>query len=187
MLWGSVWGPASKARLRRLHSAGGVLLAAGAQLAGPASAGAAEEGKRTLKVENLNTFQKAAQKSYFQVSWPLALSGPWPPARLRRTRGGDRTNERQSGTCPCAVRITRGHACAEYLICMHWHTHSCSPEVPPAQMMNLSCAQNRAEAELRKVLKKEDASATLRLVLHDAATFDIATRTGGMNGSIVTR
>ncbi len=51
----------------------------------------------------------------------------------------------------------------------------------------LSCAQNKAEAELRKVLKKEDAAAALRLVLHDAATFDIATRTGGMNGSIVTR
>ncbi len=83
MLWGSAWGQASKARLLQLHSAGGVLLAAGAQLAGPLGAGAAEEGKRTLKVENLNTFQKAAQKSYFQVCGPLALPGPWSPARLK--------------------------------------------------------------------------------------------------------
>ncbi len=72
-------GPSEQGTLLQLHSAGGVLLAAGAQLAAPAGAGAAEEGKRTLKVENLNTFQKAAQKTYFQVSRPLALPGPWPP------------------------------------------------------------------------------------------------------------
>ncbi|CAL8460517.1 g46 [Coccomyxa elongata] len=43
----------------------------------------------------------------------------------------------------------------------------------------------RAEGELKKVLTAEDAPATLRLALHDAATFDINTGTGGLNGSIV--
>lgn len=47
--------------------------------------------------------------------------------------------------------------------------------------------QKRAETELRKVLSKEDAPAALRLVLNDAATFDIATGKGGPNGSIVLR
>ena len=37
------------------------------------------------------------------------------------------------------------------------------------------------------MLSKEDAPAALRLVLHDAATYDIATGKGGPNGSIVLR
>jgi L-ascorbate peroxidase len=41
------------------------------------------------------------------------------------------------------------------------------------------------ETELKLGLKPEDAADTLRLVLHDAGTFDIATGTGGMNGSVV--
>lgn len=48
-------------------------------------------------------------------------------------------------------------------------------------------AQVRAESELKKALAAEDAPATLRLVLHDAATYDFASGTGGLNGSIVQR
>ena len=47
--------------------------------------------------------------------------------------------------------------------------------------------QQRSERELKKVVTPEDASTALRLVLHDAATYDIATGKGGLNGSIVTR
>lgn len=47
--------------------------------------------------------------------------------------------------------------------------------------------QVRAEGELKKVLTAEDAPATLRLALHDAATFDINSGSGGLNGSIVLR
>ena len=47
--------------------------------------------------------------------------------------------------------------------------------------------QQRSEKELKKVVKPEDAPVALRLVLHDAATYDVATGKGGLNGSIVTR
>ncbi len=45
--------------------------------------------------------------------------------------------------------------------------------------------QARAEQAFRKGLTAEDAPGCLRLVLHDAATYDIATGSGGLNGSIV--
>lgn len=45
--------------------------------------------------------------------------------------------------------------------------------------------QKVVEAELKQGLKPEDAEDTLRLVLHDAGTFDVATGTGGLNGSVV--
>ena len=47
--------------------------------------------------------------------------------------------------------------------------------------------QQRSEKELKKVLTAEDAPVALRLVLHDAATYDVATGKGGLNGSIVNR
>ncbi|EFJ45738.1 hypothetical protein VOLCADRAFT_105827 [Volvox carteri f. nagariensis] len=43
----------------------------------------------------------------------------------------------------------------------------------------------RAEAAIKEVLGAADASACMRLVLHDAATYDAATKTGGLDGSIV--
>ncbi|CAL5222505.1 g4879 [Coccomyxa viridis] len=43
----------------------------------------------------------------------------------------------------------------------------------------------RTQKEFRKGLAAEDAPACLRLVLHDAATYDVETGTGGLNGSIV--
>ena len=54
-------------------------------------------------------------------------------------------------------------------------------------MTTLACMllQARAEKAFRKGLTAEDAPGCLRLVLHDAATYDIATGTGGLNGSIV--
>lgn len=39
--------------------------------------------------------------------------------------------------------------------------------------------------ELRKVLKRPKAAGILRLVFHDAGTFNLAKLTGGMNGSII--
>lgn len=39
--------------------------------------------------------------------------------------------------------------------------------------------------EIRKVLSKSKAAGVLRLVFHDAGTFEIDEKTGGMNGSIV--
>ena len=47
--------------------------------------------------------------------------------------------------------------------------------------------QQRSEKELRKVVSAEDAPIALRVVLHDAATYDVATGKGGLNGSIVNR
>ncbi len=47
--------------------------------------------------------------------------------------------------------------------------------------------QQRSEKELKKVVTPEDAPTALRLVIHDAATFDVATGQGGLNGSIITR
>ena len=44
--------------------------------------------------------------------------------------------------------------------------------------------QQIVEGELKKGLKQEDAADTVRLVLHDAGTYDIKTGTGGLNGSI---
>ena len=49
------------------------------------------------------------------------------------------------------------------------------------------CQQARAEQELRNVRTADDAPAALRLVLHDAATYDADSGTGGVNGSIVLR
>lgn len=47
--------------------------------------------------------------------------------------------------------------------------------------------QQRSEKELKKVVTAEDAPVALRVVLHDAATYDVATGNGGLNGSIVNR
>lgn len=54
-------------------------------------------------------------------------------------------------------------------------------------MSTLACMllQARAEQAFRKGLTAEDAPGCLQLVLHDAATYDIASGTGGLNGSIV--
>ena len=47
--------------------------------------------------------------------------------------------------------------------------------------------QQRSERELKKVVTPEDAPTALRLVIHDAATYDVASGQGGLNGSIVNR
>lgn len=47
--------------------------------------------------------------------------------------------------------------------------------------------QQRSEKELRKVVTPEDAPTALRLVIHDAATYDVASGQGGLNGSIINR
>ncbi|KAL3132609.1 hypothetical protein ABBQ32_009138 [Trebouxia sp. C0010 RCD-2024] len=43
----------------------------------------------------------------------------------------------------------------------------------------------RSEKEIKKVVTAGDAPIALRVVLHDAATYDVATGKGGLNGSIV--
>lgn len=45
--------------------------------------------------------------------------------------------------------------------------------------------QKRAEAEIAKVVTGADAPAALRLLFHDAATYNAVTKTGGVNGSVV--
>lgn len=45
--------------------------------------------------------------------------------------------------------------------------------------------KQRAVSELKKILAAGDAPACLRLLLQDASTYDLATKTGGVNGSIV--
>lgn len=45
--------------------------------------------------------------------------------------------------------------------------------------------QQRAEDVLKSILTPDDAPAVLRLAFHDAATYDVATKTGGFDGSIV--
>ena len=54
-------------------------------------------------------------------------------------------------------------------------------------MIVIRAVQQRSEKELKKVLTAEDAPIALRVVLHDAATYDVATGKGGLNGSIVNR
>ena len=137
--------------------AGGVLLAAGSQLATPQPA-AADDNKRMLEVRFQNAFQKGAQKSYFQVCAHL-------PFCLLSCSG-------LSSLCSAALSLihTSRHSVPQHYRCV------C-----------VAALQKRAETELRKVLSKEDTPAALRLVLHDAATYDIATGKGGPNGSIVLR
>ncbi|KAL5074334.1 hypothetical protein RYX36_013318 [Vicia faba] len=57
----------------------------------------------------------------------------------------------------------------------------------PANAMPLPDTEEyvRIKQELRKVLSKGKAAGVLRLVFHDAGTFEIDDNTGGMNGSIV--
>lgn len=45
-------------------------------------------------------------------------------------------------------------------------------------------SQKRVVQELRSVLTKDDAPAAARAVLNDAGTYDVATGTGGFNGSL---
>ena len=45
--------------------------------------------------------------------------------------------------------------------------------------------QKRAETEIKKVTSVADASAAMRLLFNDAATYDAVAKTGGVNGSIV--
>ena len=56
--------------------------------------------------------------------------------------------------------------------------HAAAPSCPATW-------QNRACEELKKVLTAEDAPAAMTLLLHDAGTYDRATKTGGCNGSVV--
>jgi len=53
-------------------------------------------------------------------------------------------------------------------------------------VMRMSVLQMRAENEMKKVLMAAEAPTAMRLLLHDAATYDVATKSGGVNGSIVT-
>ena len=48
-----------------------------------------------------------------------------------------------------------------------------------------SAFQAAAEKVLREKFKKEDASDLLKLCLHDAATYDADSKTGGFDGSII--
>lgn len=45
--------------------------------------------------------------------------------------------------------------------------------------------QRRATKEIMNVLTVDDAPAAMRLLLHDAASYDAVSKTGGVNGSIV--
>ena len=65
-------------------------------------------------------------------------------------------------------------------------TVACCGQMPEL-ISFLPCEQARVESEVRKVLTADDAPAALRLVLHDAATYDADSGTGGINGSIVLR
>lgn len=54
--------------------------------------------------------------------------------------------------------------------------HNCKPRLR---------SQKLAIGEISAEITGKDAADTLRLVLHDAGTYDINTGTGGINGSIV--
>jgi hypothetical protein len=49
------------------------------------------------------------------------------------------------------------------------------------------CTAHPHHAFHTQVLSAADAPAAVRLALYDAATFDYATKTGGMDGSIISR
>ena len=43
----------------------------------------------------------------------------------------------------------------------------------------------RCDKALREVITGDDARVALRLVLHDAGTYDVATKSGGLDGSVI--
>lgn len=52
-------------------------------------------------------------------------------------------------------------------------------------MITVCCLpQKRVVSELFNVLTKDDAPAAARAILNDAGTYDVATGTGGFNGSL---
>lgn len=52
-------------------------------------------------------------------------------------------------------------------------------------LCTLLALQKRSGEEFKKVLTAADAPAAMKLLLHDAGTYDKATGTGGCDGSIV--
>lgn len=61
----------------------------------------------------------------------------------------------------------------------------CAIPLPNEQTHLYTSTQNRAITELKKVLTPEDAPLAVRLVLADAATYDVKTGKGGVNASII--
>ncbi|CAI9096651.1 OLC1v1032845C1 [Oldenlandia corymbosa var. corymbosa] len=57
--------------------------------------------------------------------------------------------------------------------------------IPPGIAVSSTSDLLHVKEEIRNVLSKGKAAGVLRLVFHDAGTFDINEKTGGMNGSIV--
>lgn len=55
----------------------------------------------------------------------------------------------------------------------------------PALCATCLSPQSRSAEEFKKVLTAADAPAAMKLLLHDAGTFDKASGTGGCDGSIV--
>nr|AII99883.1 peroxidase [Cicer arietinum] len=95
-----------------------------------------------------------------------------------------RSDEHGSSSVPSSSR--RGVLCIATLPCLLPLTHIFASL--PANAISVTPATNeylRIKQEVRKVLSKGKAAGVLRLVFHDAGTFQIDDTTGGMNGSIV--
>ena len=79
----------------------------------------------------------------------------------------------------CTESSIQGDTVVHFHPARSYHRLSAAPELV------IGWQQARAEQELKKVLTADDAPAALRLVLHDAATYDVDSGVGGLNGSIV--
>lgn len=64
------------------------------------------------------------------------------------------------------------------------HHNGSSGPLTAVVSLHLVLVQGLVRDELAKILTADDASDVIRLILHDAGTYDIATGTGGFNGSI---
>lgn len=66
------------------------------------------------------------------------------------------------------------------------HSYSClARSLPCTRHVTITTLQNRSAEEFKKVLTAADAPAAMKLLLHDAGTYDRATGNGGCDGSIV--
>jgi hypothetical protein len=72
--------------------------------------------------------------------------------------------------------------CNEYPVQTHVPGHACSSSFQRSDQRTEFV--QRAQKTLREVLTAEDAPACVRLALHDAGTYDLATKAGGFDGSI---
>lgn len=122
-------------------------------------------------VKSLGTFQRAAQRDAFVKRVIGTTRFLW--------LGHHGITSSSNCSCCCCPESEPG---AQQLSALAPGWHALQRPPPGTPRPRPSCPQ--VTAVLRETVTAADASACMRLVLHDAGTYDIATGTGGFNGSI---